>query len=515
MTDIARLGIAVDTAPVDSAATSLKNFKKVTNDVARQSVRNTTAISTGIKKVAVSANSTAAPLQKMATNTAKATKAGGGFAHQARMMSMQLSQVAQQGSVTGNYFQALAIQLPDLMLGFGTLGILIGAVAGSLAVPLVNAITGSSRELKKFNEEIDETISGLKSVRLENTIGSIDALTDRIKKNNDEIERLNDTPDKMGGRALSNARRLKIQAERQAEVNELQKEQVKNQQALLVFEKRRADISKEDDDTSEAAAIERAIDAQEQLNTLKGQFDPVLAAGSAFGKRNEVIELSNKELGLSESEYEGLRRQNAQKLSDDLLAIEKRTQDQKNMMLTDSQQTALQQSGQLFGNLAAIAKEGGKKQFDEYKALASAQAAISASLAVAGVLGQSGTLGPFAIPLAVSIGALAAVQIAQIQGQEYQSSRASGGQAKGRVLVGENGPEVLNLGSQTGYVSPNTSVGSAGAQVTNVFQIGTDVTETTRAEVMRLAPALEQRMLATLQTEARRGGNTSRALGRR
>ncbi|MBU0642406.1 MAG: hypothetical protein KJ731_01885, partial [Alphaproteobacteria bacterium] len=46
-----------------------------------------------------------------------------------RNASMQLSQVAQQGAVTGNYLQALAIQLPDLALGFGTVGIMAGALA--------------------------------------------------------------------------------------------------------------------------------------------------------------------------------------------------------------------------------------------------------------------------------------------------------------------------------------------------------------------------------------------------
>jgi len=47
------------------------------------------------------------------------------------MMAMQLSQVAQQASVTGNWLQALAIQIPDLALGFGPIGIAAGAAAGA------------------------------------------------------------------------------------------------------------------------------------------------------------------------------------------------------------------------------------------------------------------------------------------------------------------------------------------------------------------------------------------------
>lgn len=53
-------------------------------------------------------------------------------AQNSRMMAMQLSQVAQQASATGNYLQAIAIQLPDLALGFGPIGIAAGAAAGAV-----------------------------------------------------------------------------------------------------------------------------------------------------------------------------------------------------------------------------------------------------------------------------------------------------------------------------------------------------------------------------------------------
>lgn len=56
----------------------------------------------------------------------------GAFSTQLRMASMQLSQVAQQTSATGNFMQALAIQLPDLALGFGTVGIALGILGGIL-----------------------------------------------------------------------------------------------------------------------------------------------------------------------------------------------------------------------------------------------------------------------------------------------------------------------------------------------------------------------------------------------
>lgn len=49
-----------------------------------------------------------------------------------RQVALQLSQVGQQAAVTGNFVGALAIQLPDLLLAFGTAGALIGAAAAVL-----------------------------------------------------------------------------------------------------------------------------------------------------------------------------------------------------------------------------------------------------------------------------------------------------------------------------------------------------------------------------------------------
>ncbi|RHZ96459.1 hypothetical protein D1114_07040 [Cereibacter sphaeroides] len=72
-----------------------------------------------------------------------------------RQAAMQLSQVAQQGSATGNYLQALAIQLPDLAMGFGTLGILAGAAAGSL-LPLAASLLSSGESSEEAKKALDE-----------------------------------------------------------------------------------------------------------------------------------------------------------------------------------------------------------------------------------------------------------------------------------------------------------------------------------------------------------------------
>lgn len=76
---------------------------------------------------------------------------------QMRMTSMQLSQVAQQASATGNWLQAIAIQLPDLALGFGPIGILAGAAAGALLPLAANLVMtqDEAEDLAKIIKELE------------------------------------------------------------------------------------------------------------------------------------------------------------------------------------------------------------------------------------------------------------------------------------------------------------------------------------------------------------------------
>jgi len=82
-----------------------------------------------------------------------------------RNVSLQLSQVAQQASATGDPLREEAIQLPDLTLGFGVLGIAIGAVAGAL-LPLA----------------VDFFKSGENARDLDETIGDLSASVERYEK---------------------------------------------------------------------------------------------------------------------------------------------------------------------------------------------------------------------------------------------------------------------------------------------------------------------------------------------
>ncbi|AET73301.1 hypothetical protein EMVG_00015 [Emiliania huxleyi virus PS401] len=84
-----------------------------------------------------------------------------------RNLALQLSQVGQQGAVTGNYLGALAIQLPDMAIGFGTLGIAIGAVSAVLAPMVVDWLRGADA-----GEDLEEVVN-----RLATAMGELDSAT--------------------------------------------------------------------------------------------------------------------------------------------------------------------------------------------------------------------------------------------------------------------------------------------------------------------------------------------------
>lgn len=84
--------------------------------------------------------------------------AAAGSSNGLRMLSMQLSQVASQGAATGNYLQALIIQAPDLALGFGAMGIAVGA-----AIPVLYGVAQGFLQASTDGRTLDETLEDLGS----------------------------------------------------------------------------------------------------------------------------------------------------------------------------------------------------------------------------------------------------------------------------------------------------------------------------------------------------------------
>ncbi|TMV74861.1 hypothetical protein FGG78_28850, partial [Thioclava sp. BHET1] len=80
-----------------------------------------------------------------------------------RNVTEQLSQVAQQGAVTGDYLKALAFQLPDIGLSFGTIGIVAGAAAGVLVPLALNLLEagGKAKSLADTTKDLESTVNAL------------------------------------------------------------------------------------------------------------------------------------------------------------------------------------------------------------------------------------------------------------------------------------------------------------------------------------------------------------------
>jgi hypothetical protein len=88
---------------------------------------------------------------------------GGGL----RNAALQLNQVGQQAMATGNFVQALSIQLPDLLLGFGTFGIAAGLAAGALLPLIANMVNAGNESVS-----LKDALSGARDA-----VGELDAAT--------------------------------------------------------------------------------------------------------------------------------------------------------------------------------------------------------------------------------------------------------------------------------------------------------------------------------------------------
>jgi hypothetical protein len=151
------LGLTADSSSIVKATDELKDLSAA----AKHAQTAAQGLVTGTDKLATSTG-------KVATVTGKAVAATGNLApkmsqgaYQARMMALQLSQVAQQSMAGGDFVRALSIQLPDMATGFGAVGIAAGVLAGVALPALISMFskTGVSAEdlLKSLDGMSDKT----------------------------------------------------------------------------------------------------------------------------------------------------------------------------------------------------------------------------------------------------------------------------------------------------------------------------------------------------------------------
>lgn len=522
MADTATLQLKVDSRQALSAADSLDDL---TESGARAEGQ--------IKDLSSASKKVGAPLRSIGDSASKAKPKMGGLANSLRQTSLQMSQVAQQGAVTGNFLQAFIIQIPDLLLPFGTLAIVIGAVAGAMGGPLITALTGTSSAIKTLEKDMgslqvsfdkltesqrgflilqSETRSLALSKSLKTLSTDLEKAEKKLKDNENGVKLIS------GGYGIANTT-IKTTSKEMKKLRDavttLKGAQDTQIQQLKEEEKLRSNINKgiNDQVKSQRGLVDTRFDIVKQ-----GFETPAETAAREFGEREEIIQEFSRQNAKNEEAAQDLSLENTKRFEDEKTAITAEAEKQRASLQSKSNAAQLGASGQLFGNLAQIAQAGGEEQFDNYKALASAQAVISTAQAVANALATPGIPFPLAAALAVTAGALGAVQIAQIQSQQYQP-RALGGQMKagGSFLVGERGPELVTMGNRNANITPNNQLGGAsgGGQVTNVFQISAGVEGTVQAEIARFIPIFEQIAINSVNQSARRGGTTSRVLGRR
>ena len=267
--------------------------------------------------------------------------------------------------------------------------------------------------------------------------------------------------------ALNVERKLKAV---RSEISEIQDKKVKFQKAESSASNASIAILKE----KEAARL-REIEDAKALKKASAQTDIPKQNLSSFRLADFLQEQADEEVKIN-------KEKNDKKIRDD-----KAAHDQKKAM----EQLTLSTTADLFGNLASIAAAGGEESFTMYKRMAQAQAGVSAGLAILNALAAPTGNPILNGAMAVSIGALAGVQIAQIEQQQYTGARAMGGQVSGgqSYVVGEQGREIITMGSQGGFVTPNHKMGG-GESVTVVNQIGNGVQGNTRAEVMAMLPSI-------------------------
>jgi hypothetical protein len=95
----------------------------------------------------------------------QANRAAGGFASGGlRQIGMQLSQVAQQGAATGDYFKAMSIQAADIGLAFGGLGIAVGAALTVLG-PFVAGLIQSGDSAEMAGKGVENFTGSIKSLQ--------------------------------------------------------------------------------------------------------------------------------------------------------------------------------------------------------------------------------------------------------------------------------------------------------------------------------------------------------------
>lgn len=436
-----------------------------------------------------------------------------------RMASMQLSQVAQQGAATGNYLQALAIQAPDLALGFGAIGIAVGAL-----IPVLYGVGSALFNVTEEASILETQLSEMENIDLSSMRGAISSLEGVQRAYNEAIR---------DSGAASAAAASAVVANSQKEFD-ARKEILEVELALMRI---RQQEQREQLRNLQASAQLQAESAREALANLSGFVPgqtPVTIAPTPFAARENALENIGFDRDLAAA-----RRREIQRLEAEISLLE---------IGADEATEALNAVFDATGTVGVEAGGGGgggrgqntpasQRIVEAKEALASLRAEIEVTQGVFDTMESSmgdafmsiidGTKSAkdafrdMARDIIAELYRVLVVQqivgqfnatsgqgsgIVGFFGSMFSGTRADGGPVRRgeSYLVGERGPEIIRPASD-GRVMANGS--GSGVTINQTIQVTTGVQSTVRAEIMQMMPRIAEASKAAVMDARQRGGS--------
>lgn len=250
--------------------------------------------------------------------------------------------------------------------------------------------------------------------------------------------------------------------------------------------------------------LKKLNSARESSGFLTKTFDMLSKVGGFFVGDEDTENLNNvkstedKKLSIIQESLQNIQQekinseiktqQALKKLQDDeiasfekknyaLLRAEEWYSTTKKAFKQTSDRSELDMAGENFAQQIQLASQHSKEFFELNKALAIANIAIKTPEAIANAYAYGTAVGsPIVGSLFAGIaGSAMAVQASAIANQSY-TPRAVGGSIypNGGYLVGENGPEILQMGNSAGRIIPNSDISGGGASAkvnVNVYNL--------------------------------------------
>lgn len=338
---------------------------KITTDDAGKAVVAIDSVTKAAARAEDAAQDLSAASGQMNTAMGKMGRASILAGNNTRMLSMQLSQVAQQASATGNVVQALSIQAADIGMVFGTVGTVVGVLATVALPSLVNMLTSAgsqSEEAAAAAERLSEAYKALGEATL-----SAQSQIDKLRFGVDEeyqVELLRE--------------QIRLQGEYNTKVSELQVYQATTTDSLdrqrITIEGMVGEITRiADAYNSNSKALADQADRAATLAVMEG-VRAQRAAEAAARQRDAAAQAERMERGLiaAHAAYANLRKE-GEKLSKEA-ADAKSTADRLSAINYPNISTAANEAARLADNMdkaagaaARLASFGASQLGDQYK----------------------------------------------------------------------------------------------------------------------------------------------------